>query len=487
MIAVLEAPRRPRVSPRPLPLAATLVVALLLGGALAEIGTRFGPLALVALAALLVVAVVSLRSPDRPLMLLAAAVPFGPVSIGPLEVIQAVVLVAVLAVLVPAAARLRIVLPPWQVAVPLAAFVLLAFVSTSVAPIPDVAFRLDIQLVSSVLLVLATVTALTTWQRVQRVTLSLLVAGAVTAAYALVRSGPTETYYAGGVVTGRAQGVFSQPNELGVFATGLFVLAVGTALATRGWPRIISMVSGGLLLGALGVSLSRGAWVGAIVGVAAVAVLSPPSRRPLARGLGVAVAIGLMAALVGVGPFQAIAGRAESLSGAASNPYDQRTQIYAEAVRQIREAPFFGQGPGAFTPEASHTLRVGVLLSIEHAHNLVLNVGVEFGLLGVLALLSLMVGLLTIGRRARRQLVRLGLGREAELPVAYLGGLVAVLTHCMFDYPLRNALSMTTVWFVIALLVAAARVSRTIGATPDVSTERARSAPPPTDRVEETR
>ena len=38
---------------------------------------------------------------------------------------------------------------------------------------------------------------------------------------------------------------------------------------------------------------------------------------------------------------------------------------------------------------------------------------------------------------------------------ALIAALVAVATHGMLDYPLRNATAVTTVWLLVALLTAA--------------------------------
>ena len=109
---------------------------------------------------------------------------------------------------------------------------------------------------------------------------ALLVAGAVSSVWALAASGPTESFYGGGVVTGRAVGVFSQPNELGLFSAVLLVLALGAWLGSAS-PRLraTGMVAAGLLVAALGASLSRGAWFGALAGVVALAALSRKTAR----------------------------------------------------------------------------------------------------------------------------------------------------------------------------------------------------------------
>ena len=66
-------------------------------------------------------------------------------------------------------------------------------------------------------------------------------------------------------------------------AAALLILAIGVGITTaRPATRLLCVVSGALLLAALAESFSRGAWIGAAAGLLALAVLSPPSRSPLA-------------------------------------------------------------------------------------------------------------------------------------------------------------------------------------------------------------
>ena len=84
----------------------------------------------------------------------------------------------------------------------------------------------------------------------------------------------------GSLVAGRVQGAFAQPNDFGEFAL-LGSVAAGALIVSSPLRRDRLLGAVGLLVGLAGVavSFSRGAWLGGIVALLAVAVLSPSSRR----------------------------------------------------------------------------------------------------------------------------------------------------------------------------------------------------------------
>lgn len=459
-LAVGPAPWADRRVPVAAALAGWVCLGVLAGLVLATAGLRLGVVGPVLALALPAAALAAWRRPHLAVLATILLLPVGHLAAGPVELVQAVTALAALAVLAPAAARLDWRLPPWPVALPLAALAVVAGLATSRAADLDLAFRLDVQLGLLLLLVLTVTTALRTPAQVGAAVLALVVAGGVASLWAVLGSGPTESYYGGSIITGRAVGIFAQPNELGLFSAVLLVVAVGVGLSsatTR--TRLVCLVSGGLLLTALGMSLSRGAWLGGVAGLAALAVLVPQTRRALAWVVAAFAGAGTVLAAVGVGPLAEVVARIASVSESTSNPYDQRPLIWAEAARLYAEAPVLGHGPGGFTEvAASDALRMGAFLDVDHAHHLLLNVAVELGTAGLVALLGLMAGLLLLVRRAR--------ATGAWLPGVLAAALVVVVAHGMVDYPLRNPTVATTVWLVLALLAAAASVAARDGSAP---------------------
>ena len=437
--------------------ALALAASALLGVVLAEVGLRFGPGALLLLLAVPALAWVAETRPHALVTGLALLLPVGLLTLGPLELVQLAMVLVVVVALARAVLHGTVALPPWQVGVPLVAMLLAAGLATSGARDPDAAFRLDVRLVLEVLLVVAVITVLTVTRHVHQVALALVVAGGAIAVWSLLTLGEVTLYLDGAVVSNRASGPFGQPNELGLVAAALLVLSVGVGIAT--WSlvtRLVCAVSAALLLGALLLSFSRGAWIGAGVGLAALAVLSPTSRRALARLVALGGGSLVLLTVLGSSLSRSLAARLSSIREPSSNPYDERPLIWGEAVRQIHERPLTGQGPGAF-PTAAQSADGGVGLAAEHAHQLLLTVAAEYGLLGLAALLALIGGLVFLGTGARVRRGGEGDGGATLQPVL-VASLAAVAAHGVLDYPLRNAVGSALVWLLVGLLVAQHRI-----------------------------
>ncbi|QWC85307.1 O-antigen ligase family protein [Nocardioidaceae bacterium] len=433
-----------------------------------------GPLGLAIPAALCALAVAATAPVDRALGLLCLFVvtlPLGSVGVGPLQVVQLMAVVAAGGVLAVEAARGDFVPVPWPVGLPLAAMLVSAALSTYVSPSPDVTFRLDVALVVSVLLIAVTHSVISSAGRLRLVVRLLVAAAAVVGALSVQGAGEAQVSNAGAVVTGRAVGIFEQPNELGIFCAMLLPVAAGLALAERGRRgRILATLGALAILVGLVVSLSRGAWTGAVVGMLVFWALLPDRRRFL---LPVATAVGTIAALLvvlaRVDIVAIVNQRLLSLFDGTQNPYDERPAIYAEARRQITDSPWIGQGPGAFAQVGTQLNQDGYYLQAEHAHNIFLNTWAEYGLIGLLCLLGLMVGLasrlLPGARSVRGRLDEAGPALASRLLAGTTAGLVAVLAHGIVDYPFRNPVTSTTLWFLVGLAAASARVALTYART----------------------
>ena len=142
-----------------------------------------------------------------------------------------------------------------------------------------------------------------------------------------------------------------------------------------------------------------------------------------------------------------------SILEASGNPYDERTLIWAESLRQLQDRPLTGQGPGAFS-SAAQSAAGGAALEAEHAHHLFLTVAAEYGLVGLTALLALIAGLIAIATRPHAGPATTSGDRGPGPRPALAAALVAVAVHGLLDYPLRNAVGSTTVWLLVGLLVA---------------------------------
>ena len=297
--------------------------------------------------------------------------------------------------------------------------------------------------------------------------------GGVIALWALSSAGSIVTTQGGGVVTGRLQGPFAQPNELGVFCAAMLpigVIAVVTATTRVGFT--IQLVST-LAMGAAWVmSMSRGAWIGGCLALLIVAVFSPTTRRWLALAL--AGAIGFVTAALAASPSAGVLGvlgaRLRSFSSTSNNPYDDRPAIWAEAWRQAGDHPWLGVGPGGFPAASGESASAVSLEPPLHPHNLLLTILAERGVIGLAAAGVVVVGCVLVMAQAWQWYSR-GLGLDSAWRIAAVSGLVAIAAHGLFDMPLRNPIVAALTWTLLGY----AAVSET--GRPCVATASTRSAP----------
>ena len=233
-------------------------------------------------------------------------------------------------------------------------------------------------------------------------------------------------------------------NTLATLLEGMLPLAVGLAVAGAPRSRRAAAGAGAVIALALLLSASRGAWLaeGFVAAVAAAAVWrrTGGSGRPivpLAAGL-------LLAALTGL----TLLAASEAFSPGGS-PVDwlqrpDRQAIHGHALMLARDFPFTGVGMGdAFaTALARHSLLIEVPF-LTYAHHLWLDVWLELGVLGLLALTALAAAIVA-GAVA---------GEKASLGPAFRGaylGVFAVLFHGLSDW--RPAVDGWTWLSLFALL-----------------------------------
>ncbi len=133
---------------------------------------------------------------------------------------------------------------------------------------------------------------------------------------------------------------------------------------------------------------SRGAWLGAAVGLVAtagVALLTQPEIRAHAREVARSRR-GAIAVVVGI-PVVVAAGALASLSGRLTVEDGGLRAGFARASLQMFQgSPLTGVGPGTWgVLRSSNTLQTDPDLYVPHAHSLYLQALAEFGLVGVVA------------------------------------------------------------------------------------------------------
>ncbi len=277
---------------------------------------------------------------------------------------------------------------------------------------------------------------------------AMLVAGAAEAAYGAVQfltdTGPGAFQLSGAL---RAFGHFDQPNPFAGYLTTILPMAICMALCPANPTRFrwLSLCSAGLLGVGIGLSQSRGAWLGAAV--AAVCLLlawSRATRRLLVPcALGAALALAL--AVSGLLPAAILDRLGQTIE--YFGVFDVRTvevtsENWAVVERMAHwqagwymflDHPWLGVGAGNYAEAYPHYF-VGMWReALGHAHNYYLNILAELGLVGG-ALLLLLLALAF--RQLGVPLVRSEFARDTfwrAVLAGVFGGLVVFCIHNMFD------------------------------------------------------
>ena len=452
--------------------AALVPLAAAVGVALAMASSRFGaaaPVAMVAAVALPALALAILADPRVAVAVVIAVVPVGTLDLpgAPVQlVLAAVVACAVLVGL----RRVRESTAPIGWSAPLGWGV--ALLGWCVVALPSaadhtLAIRQLIQLAVGLLFAMLVASACRTYEGVRRALYPGVVIAAVVCLYSATSTDSLQSSFRAAVVTGRAQGTFTQPNELGMYAAAMGVVAISFALAARTargkafWAGMSLAILVGLAL-----SLSRGAWIGFLAGLMALVILLPEARRLLVALVVVAAPFGLvLGAYVPSNPqVEVIGERIRSIAG-ERNPYDDRPAIWSEAQREVVADPFTGQGPGSFPVASVRSTSETRSTYAVHAHNLLLTWAAETGLPGALCIVALAVHVGAMVRRARARVRRDGEPRDAVVLAGLTAAMVAVLGQGIVDYPLRNSSLFVLTWGLLGALLAAASAGRRQAAT----------------------
>ncbi|RME48292.1 MAG: hypothetical protein D6791_03690 [Chloroflexi bacterium] len=305
---------------------------------------------------------------------------------------------------------------------------------------------------------------------------ALLLAGSLSALYgvagSLLRIGPPQFAILGGRLY-RAFGTFGQPNPFGGYMNHSLPIAVSLLIAQitavepdtgrfsfARLPSTIALlgIAGVLVLG-LGLSWSRGAWLGAAAGLTAVAVAWPmailadeavdSAARTLRRRvvgltwLGVAVIV-LAVLLGGLNVVPApIARRIDSavatfttLDARGANITDanfatlERVAHWQAAWEMWRDHFWTGVGIGNYEAAYPQYRLPKWPYALGHAHNIYFNMAAETGFLGLMAYLAFVFAALwhcwCIARGSSAPAIR-------GLAIGVLGVLVALGVHNLFD------------------------------------------------------
>lgn len=234
-------------------------------------------------------------------------------------------------------------------------------------------------------------------------------------------------------------------NAAGTVLAAASLLAAGLA-SHKSWGRAAWLAQVPVLAGLLA-TLSRGAWMGWLVGVVCLTVLVGPHGRRLHLGLA-GLVLTVVAATVTYP-----AAWARFLSSLDPQRNLDRLLLWRAALRMVADHPWTGVGFGAFVREyPSYRLEGDPNTAPPFAHNLPLSLAAETGLVGLAAFLVFLAAVIRAGLRA--VLRAPPAGRPAR--AAVLSALAAVLAQQLVDGTLQSFHLGFAFWFLSAALVAAA-------------------------------
>lgn len=140
-----------------------------------------------------------------------------------------------------------------------------------------------------------------------------------------------------------------------------------------------------------------------------------------------------------------------------------REEIWWRAVFMLQRVPYTGIGLGAFSHVVSALypmLVTGPQVDLYHAHNLYLQVGVDLGIPGLAAFISILTVGLTV---AARRVCSTCQNHWTDLYAVSLGlgtGLIAIMLHGFVDCPLWDYHPAVILWVMLGLIGAVAKIDR---------------------------
>lgn len=239
----------------------------------------------------------------------------------------------------------------------------------------------------------------------------------------------------------RATGVYGYPNAVGLFVAPVVALLLGRILVVLGtrywgdfkqilWYTLVSILG----IGALVFAQSEGALVGLAFGLAFVGLLLPQWRKVTVAGVLLAVTLILI-----ITPIRNVAVEKMTFMDTSGR---LRLIMWQETRQFLGEHPIVGAGLGGFQTAIKpyhHAFRVFDMYLFPH--QLILNVWVELGILGVVVFGCLVAWFFRLIKKA---------GDSRADYVVLIGGMITLLVHGLVDVPyFKNDLAVLF-WLLIA-------------------------------------
>lgn len=258
---------------------------------------------------------------------------------------------------------------------------------------------------------------------------------------------------------GRGSGTYISPNHLAGFLEMLLPLALAYTLVGREKPltKIFLGYAALAILAGITVTMSRGGWAGAALGLAFLcgALLSHRTYR--------LPAMALLIVMVGGGIFMAtqtpfFKGRINQTFVDGKVEMSTRYEMWNAAVRMWRDHFWVGVGPGHYDFRFRTYRPPSVQLRPDRAHNDYLNALADWGIIGAgligAVLVALGHGVVKIWNNVRRGDgdFSSGLSNKFAFVIGSVAGLLALMAHSVVDFNLHIPANAILAVSLLALL-----------------------------------
>jgi O-antigen ligase len=287
---------------------------------------------------------------------------------------------------------------------------------------------------------------------------AIAVAGGIVGLIAMATTGEQQIAQAGQIATNRAEASFAHPVVLGFFLVLTLAPALVMTLRARPVLRPVMIACAGAITGGIVLSLTRGAFIGA--GVAALLLLAWP---PFRRAAIVVLAIVLVFAAANLQSIErsrevaVVSQRLSTITQAQASQSNERLRIWTRTPSLIAVHPFLGVGPGNFS---AYGPQYGLVdfwgAPFMHAHDLLLTIAAERGILGLALFVWFMF---EVGRAAAISL-RNRASPRFPLALGLVAALAGLFANGVVDYPPGTIVIMFMITVEAGALVALARHER---------------------------
>ncbi|MEM7115107.1 MAG: O-antigen ligase family protein, partial [Chloroflexota bacterium] len=203
---------------------------------------------------------------------------------------------------------------------------------------------------------------------------------------------------------------------------------------------------------------SRSSWIGAICSLGLMLLLWERSlanaqrrRRMLRWGLAIfATAIIAIVTIIGPSTIQTwwIEPPADSAIGSLSS-LNLRQELWPWAITAVYDFPFTGVGLGSFRQVVLrlYPFNAATGINFSHAHNIFLQVALDFGVIGLISYVGLLIGVGRMGWQMMRDDPK-----KRPFVIGLLGGLVALHIYGLADTLAPGSKPAILFWYNIGLI-----------------------------------